>query len=229
MTQKNYIPEGYDRIKVVADLCSFLTTGFDPVANVVMYPRRLCGDFDALAEKMAEYFRLEQDEIFIKYSELHRILTFQKTLDEESMRDCVDVILQDMEFLHHAGARPHFRILKNYRADETTHEFHVDGLLQDFDRYMTCYTEPVTQFILNTDVLAVNGHKVIYRKGAKIFEFRAGDFWKSRVRNKRSNPILVFWRYITGEARKRAFVHRAQKSEKPRLMVVADYRITQSK
>lgn len=229
MTQKNYIPEGYDRIKVVPDLCAFLTTGFDPIANVVMYPRRLRGDFDLLSEKMAEYFKLGQDEIFIKYSELHRVREFQKTLDEKEMRECVEVILQDMEFLYHAGARPHFRILKSYNADETTHDFHVDGLLQDFDRYMTCYNEPVTQFIRNTDVLSVDGHKVIYRKDAEIFGFRAGDFWKSRVRNKRTNPMLVFWRFIIGEARKRAFVHRAQRSERPRLMVVADYRLDQSK
>jgi hypothetical protein len=225
MTEKNYIPEDYDRIKVVRDLYAFLHDDFSPRANVVLYPRRIAGDFDRLAELMAEHFKLDKNEIFIKYSDVHRIEDFKKTLKEEHLIDCVDCILNDMEFFHHSGARPHFRILKTYHTDQTTHDFHVDGLLRDFDRIMTCYNNPVTQYIKNTDVLSVFGHKVKYKPDAKIYEFQVGDIWKSRVRNKPRGFLRDFLRKFSSEDRLRAFVHRAQRSEKPRIMMVADYKI----
>ena len=226
MTEKNYIPEGYKGIKVVGDVFALLSEDFDPVANVILCPRQISGDFDEIARRMAAYFELQEKEIFIKYAERGRIEDFQDSLEEDNLRKCVDIILSDMEFLYHAGARPHMRILKDYAADQPTHKFHVDGLLRDFDRYMTCYNAPVTEFIRNSDVLGVNGHQVLFHPQAKVYGFKVGDIWKSRVRNKRSNPFLTVWRNITQEARKRAFVHRAPRSEHPRVMVVGDLRKT---
>lgn len=226
MTENNYIPEDYDRLKVVRDLYAFLHDDFSPRANVVLYPRKIQGDFDVLAELMAKHFKLNQQEIFIKYSEIDRINEFKSTLEDNHLINCVDCILNDMEFFFHSGARPHFRILKTYKMDATTHDFHVDGLLRDFDRIMTCYNAPVTQYIKNSDVLWVGGHKVHYKPNAKIYEFKVGDIWKSRVRNKPRGLLRDFWRKFSSEDRLRAFVHRAQKSEKPRIMTVADYKIT---
>lgn len=229
MTEKHYIPEDYDRIKIVRDLYSFLHDDFSPRANVILYQRPLAGDFDTLAQKMAQYFNLGEKEIFIKYSEIDQIEAFRETLDDEHLSECVDYILKDMEFFFHSGARPHFRILKTYQMDETTHEFHVDGLMRDFDRIMTCYNNPVTQFIKNSDVVSVSGHKVRYKPDAKIYEFQVGDIWKSRVRNKPRGFIRDLYRRFSSEDRLRAFVHRAQKSAHPRIMTVADLRIHQSK
>lgn len=225
MIENNYIPEDYDRIKVVNDLYSFLSDDFSPFANVVLYKRKISGDFDRLANLMAEYFKLDKVEIFIKYSNIGHLNDFKNQLEDDKLKNCMDVILNDMEFFYNSGARPHFRILKNYHADETTHNFHVDGLLRNFDRIMTCYNKPVTQFIKNTDVLSVSGHKVKYKPDAKIYEFEVGDIWKSRVRNKPRGIIGDFLRRFSSEDRLRAFVHRAQKSEKPRIMMVADYRL----
>lgn len=225
MTESNYIPEGYDRLKVVDDLYMFLHDDFSPRANVVLYPRRIQGDFDTLADLMAQHFKLDQDEIFIKYSEVDKLDEFKSTLEDNSLINCIDLILNDMEFFYHSGARPHFRILKTYRADKTTHDFHVDGLMRDFDRIMTCYNDPVTQFIKNSDVLWVGGHKVHYKPNAKIYEFKVGDIWKSRVRNKPRGFLRDLLRKFSGEDRLRGFVHRAQKSDRPRIMTVADYKI----
>ncbi|PCI99720.1 MAG: hypothetical protein COB14_05915 [Alphaproteobacteria bacterium] len=226
MTEHNYIPEGYERIKVVGDLCAFLEADFAPVANIVLLQRRLNGDFDALAEKMAAYFDLGEDEIFIKYSERDKIEAFQETLGDPALARCVDVILQDMEFFYSARVKIHMRLLTGYTQDVRTHDFHVDGLEQDFDRFMTCYNDPVTQFIRNDDVIDVSGHDVVYRDDAPIYQFCAGDVWKSRVRNKpKSRADMVFER-IMKVKEKRAFVHRAQISTTPRLMVVGDKRLS---
>ncbi|MGH1378186.1 MAG: hypothetical protein ACRBB3_05125 [Alphaproteobacteria bacterium] len=225
MTANNYIPHGYDRIKIVDDLYSFLKTDFAPISNVVLFQRKLKGDFDALAVKMAEFFCLKEEEIFIKYSERDRIEEFQETLVDPALVNCVDIILKDMEFFYSARVKIHMRLLTGYIRDTRTHDFHVDGLDQDFDRYMTCYNNPVTQFIRNDDVIDVSGHDVIYRDDAKIYQFRAGDIWKSRVRNKPKSRADMVFEKIMRVKEKRAFVHRAQLSKTPRLMVVGDMRL----
>ncbi len=225
MTANNYIPHGYDRIKIVDDLYSFLKTDFAPISNVVLFQRNLKGDFDTLAVKMAEFFCLKEEEIFIKYSERDRIEEFQETLVDPALVNCVDIILKDMEFFYSARVKIHMRLLTGYIRDTRTHDFHVDGLDQDFDRYMTCYNNPVTQFIRNDDVIDVSGHDVIYRDDAKIYQFHAGDIWKSRVRNKPKSRADMAFEKIMRVKEKRAFVHRAQLSKTPRLMVVGDMRL----
>ncbi|MGH1403539.1 MAG: hypothetical protein ACRBDL_04795 [Alphaproteobacteria bacterium] len=225
MVHVNYIPEGYDRIKVVDDLCAFLNEDFAPRANVVLYPRRLGGDFDVLAQAMAEYFDLDEQEIFIKYSERELLLEFRETLDAQNLQAGVDIILSDMEFFYSAGARTHMRLLRQYTEHKDTYAFHVDGLEQDFDRYMTCYNDPVTQFVKNDDVLKILGHDAVCRSDAEVFQFHKGDIWKARVRNKPSNSVDDFIDKVIKKKERRAFVHRAQLSDNPRLMVVGDLRL----
>ncbi|PCJ97553.1 MAG: hypothetical protein COA45_09830 [Zetaproteobacteria bacterium] len=226
MTVNNYIPEGYDRIKVVGDLCAFLEEDFAPAANVVLLPRTLNGDFDTLAQKMAVHFDLGEEEIFIKYSEREKIGAFKDTLDDTALIRCVDTILHDMEFFYSARVKIHMRLLTGYTQDTRTHDFHVDGLEQDFDRFMTCYNDPVTQFIRNDDVIDVSGHDVVYRDDAPIYQFHTGDIWKSRVRNKPKGRADMVFERVMKVKEKRAFVHRAQRSRTPRLMVVGDLRLS---
>lgn len=222
MIKHNYIPEGYDRIKVVNDLFSFFTENFEPKANVILYPRDLNYDFDALALKMAEYFELEDEEVFIKYSESEKLKVFGETISDEKLLSALKTILNDMECLYSAKIKTHFRLLKNYKIHKDTYKFHVDGLQQDFDRYMVCYNNPVTEFVKNDDVIKVMGHDAICKKDAQIYQFKAGDLWRSRVRNKPKNKADEFFDSILREKEKRAFVHRSQYSEKPRLLVVGD-------
>ncbi|MCB1682228.1 MAG: hypothetical protein H6858_01345 [Rhodospirillales bacterium] len=225
MAQKNYIPPDYDGIKVVSDLCALLQTDFGPFANVILYPRRLKGDFDGLAEAMAAHFGLADSEIFIKYTDKKKLEEFQQTLTDKTLLAAMDVLMTDMEFFHHSGARPHVRILKTYTEDETTHDFHVDGVMQNFDRFMTCYNAPVTEFVKNSDVLKVQGHKAICKPDAMVYAFRPGDIWKQRVRNKTSSPYARWLKIFFDTDRRRAFVHRALRSERPRLMLVGDLRL----
>ncbi len=224
MEQHNYIPDAYDRIKVVRDPYAFLATDFMPKANVVLYQRTLEGDYDMLAKKMAEHFELSNEEIFIKYSEADKIRDFQKTLCEEEGA-LVDRILDDMEFLYSNRVKTHMRILTHYTEDPRTHEFHVDGACQDFDRYMTCYNNPVTQFVKNDDVLLVRGHDAHVRSDATVYGFKPGDIWKARVRNKPKGRIGTAIEKMLRIKENRAFVHRAQFSKTPRLMVVGDQRL----
>lgn len=223
---QDYIPANYERIKVVGDLCGLLNTDFSPNANIVLFRRRLKGNFDLLASIMAEEFKLKDEEIFIKYDEREKLSDFQKTVDDAGALKAIDIILDDMDFFHFAEARPHLRLLTGYVKDKTTHEFHVDGLEQDFDRYMTCYNDPVTQFICNSDVRRVSGHRVEYDPEAKIYGFRAGDIWKQRVRNKKKNVVMDMLVDVLNLKASRAFVHRAPRSDNPRLMLVGDYRRT---
>ena len=225
MIQTNYIPVDYNGIKVVGDLCALLAEDFGSNANVILCPRRLNGDFDALAQKMAEHFDLQEEEIFIKFTDIQKLEDFRETLKADELLAALDVVLTDMEFFHHSGARPHIRVLKNYTEDKTTHDFHVDGIKQNFDRYMTCYNTPVTQFVRNCDVVGVDGHKAFTRDGAPVYEFRVGDVWKQRVRNKTVSGLGKFVKNVMQVDRRRAFVHRAQKSTKPRLMLVGDKRL----
>ncbi len=221
MEQHNYIPEGYDRIKLVNDPYAFLATDFAPTANVVLYQRSIEGNFDTLAQKMAAHFELENEEIFIKYSEAEKIRDFQKTLNETEA-SLVDKILADMEFLYSSRIKTHMRILTHYTEDPRTHDFHVDGASQNFDRYMTCYNNPVTQFVKNEDVMLVRGHDAYVKPDAKIYEFKPGDLWKTRVRNKPKGHIRTVIERLLRIKEKRAFVHRAQVSNFPRLIVVGD-------
>lgn len=225
MMSRNYIAEGYERIKLVDNIYALLTSDFEPKANVVLLPRALSGDFDALAEKMAEYFNLGEEEIFIKYSENSKLKEFRESLDEEGLCDAIDVILNDMEFLYSSRARVHMRLLRKYKQHSDTYKFHVDGVDQNFDRFMTCYNNPVTEFVKNEDVLRVSGHDAWCKKGAEIYHFNPGDIWKARIRNKSKGLVGDFIDKITKEKERRAFVHRAQISDQPRLVVVADLRL----
>lgn len=226
MTQLNYIPEGYERIKVVDDLYSFFTTDFEPKANVVIFPRRLVGDFDVLAQKMAVFFALDEEEIFIKYSDRAVLDDFRMTLSgDKGLNAALDIIMQDMECLFSAQVKTHMRLLYNYKIHADTYQFHVDGLEQDFDRFMTCYNNPVTQFIRNQDVLKVDGHDALCRADATVYQFHVGDLWKSRVRNKPKNKVDSLIGAGLREKERRAFVHRAPPSDRPRLMVVGDRRV----
>ena len=221
MKQNNYIPEAYDRIKVVRDVYAFLATDFEPKANVVVYPRRIKGNFDLLAEKMADFFSLEDEEIFIKYSDADKIRDFQKTVLNQPLSKLVDLVLADMEFLYSSRVKTHMRLLTHYTEDPRVHRFHIDGELQDFDRYMTCYNRPVTQYVKNEDVLLMNGHHAHVKPNATVYEFKPGDLWKARVRNKPKGLVRKVKNAVMDE-KKRGFVHRAQASQKPRLMVVGD-------
>ncbi|MGH1375700.1 MAG: hypothetical protein ACRBCK_05050 [Alphaproteobacteria bacterium] len=222
---RNYIAEGYERIKLVDNIYALLTSDFEPKANVVLYPRALSGDFDALAVKMAEYFDLGDQEIFIKYSENSKLKEFRDALVEDDLRNAVDVILNDMEFLYASRARVHMRLLTKYTQHSDTYKFHVDGVDQNFDRFMTCYNNPVTEFVKNDDVLRVFGHDAWCKEGAKTYNFAPGDIWKARIRNKPKGLIDTLIDKITREKERRSFVHRAQASDNPRLVVVADLRL----
>lgn len=228
MTQLDYIPEGYDLIKVVDDLFAFFATDFEPKANVVLYPRALKGNFDILAERMCTHFELKEGELFIKYSEREKIESFKDSLDDEGLSECVEIILSDMECLYSARVKTHMRLVASngYKQHKDVHNFHVDGLNQDFDRFMTCYNDPVTQFVCNHDVLMVSGNDVQLKPDAPVYQFKIGDFWKARVRNKQKNSADSFLEKMLREKEKRAFVHRALQSDNPRVMVVGDKQLS---
>jgi hypothetical protein len=228
MTQLDYIPEGYDLIKVVDDLYAFFVTDFEPKANVVLYPRILKGDFDRLAEVMCSHFDLKEGELFIKYSEREKIEAFRDTLDDFELFECVETILADMECLYSARVKTHMRLVapNGYKKHKDVHNFHVDGLNQDFDRFMSCYNSPVTQYVCNHDVLSVSGNDVEVRPDASVYQFNVGDFWKARVRNKQKNSADNFLEKVLREKEKRAFVHRAIESQNPRVMVVGDKQLS---
>jgi len=227
MTQLDYIPEGYELIKVVDDLFSFFKTDFEPKANVVLYPRLLSGDFDFIATEMARFFDLKEGELFIKYSDREKILKFQETLVNDELIKAVDIILADMECLYSARVKTHMRLVVNeYKKHYDVHEFHVDGLNQDFDRFMTCYNDPVTQFIRNDDVIMVEGNNVEVKPEAPIYQFAIGDIWKARVRNKPRNSADDFLGKVLRDKERRSFVHRALTSDIPRIMVVGDKKIS---
>ncbi len=228
MTEKpEYLPENYDRIKVVETPIALLSEKFGWRANVVMCPRQLAGDFDGLARDMEQHFQTGGLQKKFKPEDREALRAFRAALADPEKVRALDAVLADMEFMIKSGAQTHLRLLKGYSELSGTHNFHIDGNVggkgQDIDRYIACYNDPVTGFVRNDDVIRINGDQAECKPDAKVYSFRPGDMWKQRVRNGDDNILIEIFRELTNDKKTRGFVHRAEESDHARLMLVGDH------
>lgn len=223
----DYLPENYDRIKLVDSPKALLSEKFGWRANVVICPRTLSGNFDELANRMEKFFQTGGMQKKFKPDDIPVLKHFRRTLEDPQLQEALDNIMADMAFMEKSGAKTHLRLLKGYSAISGTHNFHIDGYVgskgQDIDRYISCYNTPVTEFVRNDDVIRISGDQAECKPDTKVYSFHPGDMWKQRVRNGGDNILVDIFRSITDDKRSRGFVHRAASCDHARLMLVADH------
>ncbi len=216
----DYLPADYYGIKVVDSLSALFNTPFGD-ANAILYPRTLSGDFNRVAQHLAEvrasgyYDRLE------------------KIADKEgrsAIGRAARTILQDIEavsaWLRAECLPPDIRLRDNRNWNGSGVErFHVDSAAsQQLGRILCCYTAPTTQWIKNEDAIQTSGSTFRKARGAPVYSFRPGDIFriKSLPRNSGLSEVSV------SSFREDFFVHRAPSSTAqelargiPRLLWVA--------
>ncbi len=180
MELPDYIPNDYERIQVVDDLTALFNASFGP-ANVILCPRKLTGDFNALACSLLDPKKnFSPDMVELK----ERLEQFAGGTDE--VAQAAQTVLSDMKLMEQAGATPDLRVLgfKNKSYNDGHYFFHHDEYGTDVTKtrrgvLMCCYNGPMTEGIRNEDV-NFKIHKMFYieKEGAKILRFAPGDFWR---------------------------------------------------
>lgn len=227
MDRPDYIPANYGRIKVVSSLSKLFNTAFGGPGDVncVLYPRRLSGNFDALAWQLGEKFNRDYQQRNLTEDELRRIgqITTYKGLKKE-----IGIILQDMKILktktvnssaHRKRYSGMLRVIGHKRYNKKDgangeYIFHEDGgNIYYEERLLCCYNGPTTEFLRNEDALPYEDSHYRYtrRRGAKSFSMGIGDIWRHLTSGYSGNVT--------------AFIHRAPytpPNATPRLLLVAD-------
>lgn len=212
-----YIPADNHRIRVVDGLGAVFAAAAAempaPTHNVIIAPRRLLGDFNALAQALAlryapgptyEYLSLSQrqvDQALPDESASLRGARLRIAADMQAIEQAHDDIFADDVRLSMK-----LRVINAYRAGGVG-GFHMDGC----DRICCAYNAPATEGLRNEDA-RVDGHSnyFVARADARPFSFRPGDFWFQRGGKD--------WRTQD------YFIHRGPSSDgnAPRLLLVAD-------
>lgn len=220
MTHIDYIPDGYQAIRVVGTYDGLFSAHFNRCVNAVLLPRRIDGDFDGLAKEL--YGRFSEGRVT---GGVGRVF-FLDDLQNPSARNplpfsaleafyatgsrysgLLQMVFEDVALVRKNGLKPQLRVVKRYAQEEDTESFHCDSVK---DRVLTCYNAPVTQWVRNEDVESLDREsgEVLTKEGSPVFSFRPGDIWRQAGFSS------------TQEAP--PFIHRAVRSETPRLLLVAD-------
>jgi hypothetical protein len=212
----DYLPENYTGLAVVHSLKDIFAASMTGAVNCVVHPRRLCGNFDALAGKLGQS---QQSFSWFDFSRSSLKKWASRTTLVPEEECALDTIIADMEGIErklrwHAGLRVVGH--KSY-AGSRVHAFHQDGGLSvkvPFERILCGYNRETTEFLRNDAAMkkaSVSGESVwIPDKESKIYAFRAGDIWRQTC--------------IYQGAPGNAFIHRAPRMKEggvPRLLLVA--------
>ncbi len=182
MSRHDYIPAGYKRIKVVGSLTDMFNTPFGGTdeVNCILHPRRLSEDFNALVSGLETILsHVDQRDAQKPLLALRKIAQ-----GYESESYAARLILEDLRLMEETGAGTYFRVVRpddrNYDGQRIFHEDHLGqeesvvrrGLL------ISCYTEPVTEWLRNEDAFRVN--EIFHQPypGAEILRFAPGDIWR---------------------------------------------------
>ncbi len=182
MSRPDYIPADYKRITVVKSLSGLFRASFNAEKNCFLYPRRLKGDFNALAAALAGTVQEKCSrgrETFFAY-ELEDIAA---NLDNPGAVSAIETVLEDLKAIDSAFPRmlnSTLRLVweKGYDSKSTIDQFHADGTYYPMGRICCSYTDPVTEFIRNEDAVPVRPRYYEARDGARIYSFQPGDIWR---------------------------------------------------
>lgn len=222
MNAPDYIPSGYSRIQVVDSLSGLFNARLGPAVNVVLWPRSLKGDFNALARWIDENAANRR----LRYSRRSFGFEFNqeqlKSLRERiprALEQAADAVARDMDQILDRQRKGGIssvalRLIKSqgYAEKERIHEFHADRAFTGAGRILCCYNRPVTEGIRNEDAAPLDDNSSHFRmrEGARAFSFREGDLWRMAVQG--GNPDAP------------PFIHRAPRAapgDPPRLILMA--------
>ena len=182
MKKPDYIPADYKGIKIVDSFEALMAEPFGE-ANAVVLPRKLSGDFNAVARWM-DNRRLGMNTVDALYNsgDLARICP-----------DAVAHLRADIEkmkgiFGNNAVA---YHALSLRVSQTMAPKFHADSSLgPDLGRFICCYNTPTTEWIRNEDAIDCGDGRYEAREGAQIYSIGVGDIWRmaSRVRRKQDAP-----------------------------------------
>lgn len=216
MNRPDYIPADYDRIEVVESLSDLFDTPLRPPVNVILYPRSVSGDFNALAFALLEKKRLGVTTGFCRELYEKDFEKLRRSLKDEKALQAASVVLNDLKETRKSFGTDlsiSVRLVQpqGYNKSEMVYSFHGDATGKQ-GRIICCYNEPVTEGARNEDVVEAVDKKEQYelRLEASPFRFRVGDVWKQA--GKMTAPGLP------------PFIHRApavRPDDPPRLLLVA--------
>lgn len=143
-------PADYDRIGIVDSFEALVTTPFGPRVNALCWPRRLAGDYGAVAT-------LFQDESDILSLDADSLLDLRGGLGAGG-RAAVDQMLQDLALMQDHGLAPSLECVPHYRRDDAgralatdVYSFHADRAPVAADTYLCSYNEAATQGLRNEE------------------------------------------------------------------------------
>jgi hypothetical protein len=208
MSRPRYIPANYKRIQVVGSLTELFNASFGGPAeiNCILYPRRLSGDFNALAAELAGIRSRHIEDILSEYSE-----------DINSgLAKAAGTILEDMRAIRselekaetYSGLDLRIERRGNPYPGESPWALHKDGAHNaSLGRILCCYTDPVTEWARNEDVQTWKVGLYKLKPEGKINRFRPGDIWRLSV-----DPECPFVHRVPASVRQ---------NDPPRIVLVA--------
>lgn len=225
MGEIDYLPEDNHRIQVVGSLSEFFNASAQAVQdenfcgkNLIVFPRKLPGDFNGLARHLAREFRVSSDFSTLSIHDLNRLQEKGGLTPETGealaciRRDAEDIInTLWISSRRSVGNYTDLRIIRRYEnTASSVRWFHKDGV----SRICCCYNDPVTQGGRNEDFTYSEGRYHPTSINVKLFSARAGDL------------TCHFGGTGTGDD-KPYYIHRGPDSywSRPRLMLVADLRL----
>ncbi len=145
-------PAGYDRIKVVGSFDELVDSSFGPRVNAICWPRRLAGDFDALAA----CFSGEGDIVSINRQRLDAL---RGQLGAGGLT-AIDEVLEDQRLLAERGLLPSLECVARYPRDDPSspvptdvYSFHADRATVAADTYLCSYNGLSTQALRNEEAV----------------------------------------------------------------------------
>jgi hypothetical protein len=212
MKKRDYLPQDYNRIKVVDQLEDVFIPDFvREKINCVLLPRDVRGDFNGLAallfknhysgtkgflRRLHNTLANEMHVVLRDKDEIaHNLMQIRDTKwIAEDIRDAASTVFNDVAAIGHYRDYPQLRILKGRSwQNSDIYDFHDDAFAGAHGRTMCCYLA-TTEFLANEDA-SERGKNVLPKKyrinaGATSHRFRSGDIWRQGTRHLGGDPFI---------------------------------------
>ena len=207
MKKPDAIPADDDRIKIVDSMEAFC---LEPLgrASVIVYPRSLSMNFNALAYQLEAVGEVQPGRVGMFYS--HDLDGMSRYLDHEA-RQALKQIESDMRDIFRLQPyKPYLRVVTPDGYDnKRIYDFHIDRNTVWDGRILCAYNARPMRGLREEDAIPnVGGRTFTVWPSAKFIEFEPGDLTRHAFQGKSERP----------------FIHQAQKIEPgdaPKLLLVA--------
>jgi hypothetical protein len=167
-----------DNVIVVRTFKEMTETPFNDSRNVILRPRQLNGDFNAVAQHVLTHFPRERS---VSFGYSHRkstddFLNLANALESIECRAALEQIAADVRALTKIGYGVQIRLQRHSSNKEKPH---VDGFR---DRILTNYCGATTLGWQPKDVDTSNPSNPIIAEGAQPFRMRLGDMWRQKCK-----------------------------------------------